>query len=101
MAKTMKTRAPVLWYFTILLITTCTLALFTVSDSKENNIDELPCVEFYIVDEGETLESIGKKCNDPYILFWNPLIHDAKDIAPGVILRIIPNMVSEFDSIDF
>ncbi|WJX66428.1 hypothetical protein P8452_50985 [Trifolium repens] len=95
MAKTMKTRASL----ALLLITA--LALFTVTDSKENNIDELPCVEFYIVDEGETLESIGKKCNDPYILFWNPLIHDAKDIAPGVILRIIPNMVSELDLFDF
>ncbi|CAJ2666575.1 unnamed protein product [Trifolium pratense] len=66
--------------------------LLTFSDAKENDIDELPCVEFYIVDEGETLESIGKKCNDPYILLWNPLIRDAEDIVPGIILRVIPDM---------
>jgi hypothetical protein len=45
-------------------------------------INELPCDEFYVVEEGETLDSIGFKCCDSYV-------HDAEDIS----IRIHPRLI--------
>lgn len=49
------------------------------------------CDEIYEVEEGETLETISKKCRDSYIVERNPHIHDPDDVFPGLLIKIIPN----------
>jgi hypothetical protein len=92
----MKTKTSLVGCFIILLIT-CLVALLIVNDAKDI---ELPCDEFYVVEEGETLNSIAYKCNDPYIISRNPHVHDAEDIFPGEVLRIIAYPSDEFFFID-
>jgi hypothetical protein len=87
------------WFFIIVLIVA---TLLIVNDAKESDIhhediendnfsDGLPCDEFYIVKEGETLNSIAEKCDDPLILLSNPHINGFEDIFPGVLLIINPH----------
>ncbi|WJX66427.1 hypothetical protein P8452_50984 [Trifolium repens] len=86
----MKTKTSLVGCFIILLLIACFVALLIVNYAKDiEYINELPCDEFYVVEEGETLDSIGFKCSDPYIISRNPHVHDAEDIFPGEILRII------------
>ncbi|KAK3445574.1 hypothetical protein EUGRSUZ_A01520 [Eucalyptus grandis] len=47
-----------------------------------------PCDEIYVVREGETLQTIGDKCGDPYIVERNPHIHDPDDVFPGLVIKI-------------
>ncbi|KAH7663917.1 LysM domain-containing protein [Dioscorea alata] len=46
------------------------------------------CDEVYIVEEGETLQTISVKCNTLRILDDNPQIKDTDDIGPGTVLLI-------------
>lgn len=52
--------------------------------------DWRPCDEIYVVGEGETLQTIGDKCGDPFIIERNPHIHDPDDIFPGLVMKITP-----------
>lgn len=47
-----------------------------------------PCEEMYIVEEGETLQTISEKCNAPFILMDNPHIQDTDDLSQGLVLKI-------------
>ncbi|XP_022767122.1 uncharacterized protein LOC111311737 [Durio zibethinus] len=49
-----------------------------------------PCDEIYVVGEGETLQTIGEKCGDPFIVEENPHIHDPDDVFPGLVIKITP-----------
>ncbi|GLT43920.1 hypothetical protein SLA2020_178450 [Shorea laevis] len=49
-----------------------------------------PCDEIYVVGEGETLNTIGEKCGDPFIVEQNPHIHDPDDVFPGLVIKITP-----------
>ncbi|KAK8672155.1 hypothetical protein V6N13_110528 [Hibiscus sabdariffa] len=49
-----------------------------------------PCDEIYMVGEGETLQTIGDKCGDPFIVEHNPHIHDPDDVFPGLVIKITP-----------
>ncbi|KAL0923464.1 hypothetical protein M5K25_007522 [Dendrobium thyrsiflorum] len=50
-----------------------------------------PCDELYVVGEGETLNTISAKCEDPYIVERNPHVYDPDDVYPGLVLQIIPS----------
>ncbi|KAK8715672.1 hypothetical protein V6N13_043000 [Hibiscus sabdariffa] len=64
--------------------------------SEPEYIDEVvrhwnkPCDEIYMVGEGETLQTIGEKCGDPFIVEHNPHIHDPGDVFPGLVIKITP-----------
>ncbi|GAB2300700.1 hypothetical protein Dimus_034738 [Dionaea muscipula] len=47
------------------------------------------CDEIYVVREGETLQTIGDKCGDPFIVEENPHIHDPDDVFPGLTFTSI------------
>ncbi|XP_059669774.1 uncharacterized protein LOC132315029 [Cornus florida] len=53
-------------------------------------MDNKACDEIYVVREGETLQTIGEKCGDPYIVEENPHIHDPDDVFPGLVIKISP-----------
>ncbi|MCD9640424.1 hypothetical protein HAX54_025725 [Datura stramonium] len=46
------------------------------------------CDEIYVVEEGETLQTISDKCDDLFILEENTQINDADDVYPGLVLKI-------------
>ncbi|KAL6569453.1 hypothetical protein OROMI_013967 [Orobanche minor] len=48
------------------------------------------CDEIYVVGEGETLQTISEKCDDPFVLEQNPHIHDPDDVFPGLVIKIKP-----------
>ncbi|KAL7203559.1 hypothetical protein ACSBR2_016770 [Camellia fascicularis] len=50
-----------------------------------------PCDEIYLVGEGETLQTIGDKCGDPFIVEHNPHIHDPDEVIPGLVIKITPS----------
>ncbi|KAJ3682092.1 hypothetical protein LUZ60_014665 [Juncus effusus] len=54
-------------------------------------IRQMPCDEIYVVSEGETLNSISDKCDDPFIVERNPHIHDPDDVFPGLVIMITPS----------
>ncbi|KAK3220817.1 hypothetical protein Dsin_014787 [Dipteronia sinensis] len=87
------------WYCAIVLLT-----LILVGSIRENNsIAEeeepfrgsqflsRPCDEIYVVGEGETLNTISDKCDDPFIVERNPHIHDPDDVFPGLVIKITPS----------
>ncbi|KMZ64196.1 hypothetical protein ZOSMA_37G00760 [Zostera marina] len=55
--------------------------------SRKGNNRRRACDEIYMVREGETLNSISDKCNDPYIIEH---IQDPDDVFPGLVVWIIP-----------
>ncbi|MED6171233.1 hypothetical protein PIB30_038952 [Stylosanthes scabra] len=67
------------------LLTTTTI---TIIDRHHNY--KRVCDEIYVVREGETLQTIGEKCGDPYIVEENPHIHDPDDVFPGLVIKINP-----------
>ncbi|XP_047307758.1 uncharacterized protein LOC124911331 [Impatiens glandulifera] len=85
------------WYCTVLL---AMMLLMSICDTKEAVDDfdlEFPrvdllvkqrCDDIYVVQEGDTLQTIGEKCGDPYIVEENPHIHDPDDVIPGLLLKI-------------
>lgn len=52
------------------------------------------CDEIYVVGEGDTLQSISEKCDDPYIVEFNPHIHDPDDVFPGLLIKITPKFTN-------
>jgi hypothetical protein len=79
-------------FFIIVLIIATLLIVNDAKDIENDNFSHaLPCDEFYIVKEGETLNSIAEKCDDPLILLSNPHINGFEDIFPGVLLIINPH----------
>ena len=46
-----------------------------------------PCGETYMVHEGESLQSISQKCNDPFVVEGNPQL-ELEDVVPGQLLRV-------------
>ncbi|XP_052187320.1 uncharacterized protein LOC127798063 [Diospyros lotus] len=61
---------------------------------KGSQLLERPCDEIYVVGEGETLQTIGGKCEDPFIVERNPHIHDPDDVFPGLVIKITPSNLS-------
>ncbi|KAK2653739.1 hypothetical protein Ddye_013595 [Dipteronia dyeriana] len=88
------------WYCAIVLLT-----LILVGSIRENNsiaaeeeepfrgsqFLSRPCDEIYVVGEGETLNTISDKCDDPFIVERNPHIHDPDDVFPGLVIKITPS----------
>ncbi|KMZ63820.1 hypothetical protein ZOSMA_397G00060 [Zostera marina] len=58
--------------------------------SLESDHMEEGCEEMYVVKEGDTLQSISAKCNDPFILEENPFIQQDNDVYPGLVIKITP-----------
>jgi hypothetical protein len=93
------------WYCAIILVALILLTIFRESSSMlQNNhhghniiesnhlLSNKPyCDEIYVVGEGETLNTISEKCDDPFIVENNPHIHDPDDVFPGLVIKIIPN----------
>ncbi|KAK4798133.1 hypothetical protein SAY86_030459 [Trapa natans] len=98
--------AQVSWYCTLLLALMLALSCCDPSDVVLLDHQEAPlygqagpefydtrsrrCDEIYVVGEGETLQTIGEKCGDPYIVEENPHIHDPDDVFPGLVIKITP-----------
>lgn len=89
------------WYcavFVTLMLALSSCELFSTSEftvlemvhGNTNNNNNRACDEIYVVREGETLQTIGEKCGDPYIVEENPHIHDPDDVFPGLVIRINP-----------
>ncbi|XP_019158796.1 PREDICTED: uncharacterized protein LOC109155627 [Ipomoea nil] len=57
-------------------------------NSDDKNDDNAACDEIYVVKEGETLQTISDKCNDPFILEENTQINDFDDVFPGLVIKI-------------
>lgn len=95
-------------YFAIVLVALFLLAFSRQIDStnnadastnafiedQEQHYQQRVCDEIYVVEEGETLETISNKCRDSYIVERNPHIHDPDDVFPGLLIKIIPNSAS-------
>ncbi|CAL5207390.1 unnamed protein product [Lathyrus oleraceus] len=64
------------------------------SNNSNNHVNNKVCDEIYVVGEGETLQTIGEKCGDPYIVEENPHIHDPDDVFPGLVIKINPLSLS-------
>lgn len=84
-------------YCAIVLVALFMLALVRQIGSTNNADNEFTdsedhvCDEIYVVEEGETLQTISNKCSDSYIVERNPHIHDPDDVFPGLLIKIIPN----------
>ncbi|KAL7247857.1 hypothetical protein ACSBR2_002712 [Camellia fascicularis] len=63
---------------------------YTIEIIGKNMMMNKPCDEIYVVREGDTLQTIGEKCGDPYIVEENPHIHDPDDVFPGLVIKITP-----------
>ena len=57
------------------------------------------CDEIYVVEQGETLQTISNKCRDSFIVERNPHIHDPDDVFPGLLIKIIPDSSSLIGSL--
>ena len=55
---------------------------------KGSQFSDRPCDEIYVVGEGETLNTISDKCDDPFIVEQNPHINDPDDVYPGLVIKI-------------
>ncbi|XP_055962250.1 uncharacterized protein LOC130015669 [Mercurialis annua] len=88
------------WYCALLLVTLLLQSSVRESaqttasyDSDEvfkgRGISDRGCDEIYVVQEGETLQTISNKCGDPFIVERNPHIHDPDDVFPGLVIKII------------
>ncbi|XP_057736782.1 uncharacterized protein LOC130954061 [Arachis stenosperma] len=75
----------------MLMLSSCELLTSTsiIIDHHHQNYKR-GCDEIYVVREGETLQTIGEKCGDPYIVEENPHIHDPDDVFPGLVIKINP-----------
>ncbi|WOH06164.1 hypothetical protein DCAR_0625587 [Daucus carota subsp. sativus] len=87
------------WFCVVLLgimlvLNFCESITSTAEQAEKLNVYSLTrraCDEIYVVGEGETLQSISEKCGDPYIVEFNPHIHDPDDVFPGLVIKITPN----------
>ncbi|KAM5559528.1 hypothetical protein ABKV19_020939 [Rosa sericea] len=86
------------WYCALFLALMLVLSCCQSSESEFNSRMlqvqrsrlHKPCDEIYVVHEGETLQTISEKCEDPYIVEENPHIHDPDDVFPGLVIKITP-----------
>ncbi|CAI9767641.1 unnamed protein product [Fraxinus pennsylvanica] len=82
------------WCCAIALI--ALILMSSIKDGSANDpvrgrqLQDRPCDEIYVVQEGETLHTISDKCGDPYIVESNPHIHDPDDVFPGLVIKITP-----------
>ncbi|KAG6522627.1 hypothetical protein ZIOFF_019773 [Zingiber officinale] len=53
---------------------------------QQQQQQQQPCDEYYVAEEGDTLQTISVKCNNIFILEDNPQIDDSDDIGPGTVL---------------
>ncbi|URE12450.1 hypothetical protein MUK42_15479 [Musa troglodytarum] len=61
-------------------------AIFVATGDARCLREHSQCDEFYVAEEGETLQTISVKCNNIFILEDNPQINDTDDIGPGTVL---------------
>lgn len=82
------------WYtalfLALLLVMSCSYPGEVDAGSINVAVRRRPCDEIYVVEEGETLQSIIEKCMDPYIVEENPHIHDPDDVFPGLVIMVTP-----------
>ncbi|ERN19405.1 hypothetical protein AMTRI_Chr09g22510 [Amborella trichopoda] len=87
------------WYFTLLLVSLIVLGFLRLDWEATTKGAERhhrrTCDEIYVVEEGETLHTIGEKCGDPYIVETNPHIQDPDDVFPGLVIKITPSHVRD------
>ncbi|KAG6526379.1 hypothetical protein ZIOFF_016362 [Zingiber officinale] len=85
------------WYSTLILMLLLVLNCCEPEEQLPNDttlarrsrlMNGQPCDEIYVVREGETLQTISEKCNDPFILEENPHILDFDDVYPGLVIKI-------------
>ncbi|KAF8380339.1 hypothetical protein HHK36_027823 [Tetracentron sinense] len=84
------------WYCALVLVALillCSLRESSITDEPVggNQLLDRACDEIYVVGDGETLNSISDKCNDPFIVEQNPHIHDPDDVFPGLVIKITPS----------
>ncbi|CAA3005426.1 uncharacterized protein LOC111382543 [Olea europaea var. sylvestris] len=83
------------WSCAIALIAFILLSSIRYSTANDRvrgrQLQDRPCDEIYVVQEGETLHTISDKCGDPYIVERNPHIHDPDDVFPGLVIKITPS----------
>lgn len=84
-----------LLFLVIMLVLNCCESSTTKNERRVDwvypkDVSFRPCDEFYVVREGETLNTISEKCGDPYIVEENPHIHDPDDVFPGLVIKITP-----------
>ncbi|KAJ0616290.1 putative LysM domain-containing protein [Helianthus annuus] len=82
-------------FLVLMLVLSCCESFTTknervVKRTQPKDTGYRPCDEIYVVREGETLQTIGEKCGDPYIVEENPHIHDPDDVFPGLVIKITP-----------
>ncbi|XP_074572320.1 uncharacterized protein LOC141828834 [Curcuma longa] len=58
---------------------------------RGTKVAERRCEELYVVAEGETVQTIGDKCGDPFIVERNPHVNDPDDVFPGLVLKLRPS----------
>ncbi|KAL5974634.1 hypothetical protein ACLOJK_031304 [Asimina triloba] len=84
------------WYSALLLAMLLVLSCCELADEGESSAwrraaaSRRPCDEIYVVEEGETLQTISEKCGDPFIVEENPHIQDPDDVFPGLVIKITP-----------
>ncbi|GER31282.1 peptidoglycan-binding LysM domain-containing protein [Striga asiatica] len=81
------------FYFVMILLLSAQLPKITCSSVELEHFfrgNNRACDEIYVVREGETLQTISEKCDDPFILERNPHVHDPDDVFPGLVIKITP-----------
>ncbi|KAG6512919.1 hypothetical protein ZIOFF_031058 [Zingiber officinale] len=81
MSKSMKRSFAILFILQLVIF-------FAFSFVDATRLKDGRCDELYIVEEGETLQTISVKCDNIFILDDNPHIGDTDDIGPGTVLFI-------------
>eukprot|EP00246_Nothoceros_aenigmaticus_P012184 TRINITY_DN3649_c0_g1_i1.p2 TRINITY_DN3649_c0_g1~~TRINITY_DN3649_c0_g1_i1.p2 ORF type:complete len:107 (+),score=6.32 TRINITY_DN3649_c0_g1_i1:385-705(+) len=71
-----------------ILVFACLLACGSALESRKLLRRGCPCGDVHVVQEGETLQSISEKCNDPFLLVDNPQIEDSDVLFAGVALKV-------------
>ncbi|CAA0842631.1 peptidoglycan-binding LysM domain-containing protein [Striga hermonthica] len=95
-ASLMTTFKPCFCFVTILLLSawlpeiTCSSVELGGFFRGNNRFVTRACDEIYVVREGETLQTISEKCDDPFIVERNPHVHDPDDVFPGLVIKITP-----------
>ncbi|KAG6513180.1 hypothetical protein ZIOFF_023493 [Zingiber officinale] len=56
---------------------------FSSGEGRQLSERRRPCDEYYVAEEGDTLQTISVMCDNIFILEDNPQIDDSDDIGPG------------------
>ncbi|XP_077234192.1 uncharacterized protein LOC143876367 [Tasmannia lanceolata] len=89
------------WYCTLSLVMLILLGCCDYGETDSaigmfRKMQNRPCDEIYVVEEGETLNTISEKCGDPFIVEENPHIQDPDDVYPGLVIKITPLNFRQF-----